>query len=141
MVSAQNDSAAKLQAANDATEQAFTAVLSAEKAGANVTELIAKLNNAITFLAHAENANRFGDVNSVISNADSAISISQQVTAQAKTAEESVTSQSMNAFWLSVGSVMGGSVLFILGLFLVWRLFERRYLRSLLDTQPEVTGN
>ena len=49
-----------LQAANTALGQAFTAVLNAEKAGANVTDLVARINDAANILAEAENNYRTG---------------------------------------------------------------------------------
>jgi hypothetical protein len=50
-VSAQKSQAAtKLQAANNSFNQAFSAVLDAEKAGANVTSLFNQLNNAANLL-------------------------------------------------------------------------------------------
>ena len=47
----------KLQAANTAVNQAFNAVLDAEKAGANVTDLLVQINTAQGILAQAENSN------------------------------------------------------------------------------------
>jgi hypothetical protein len=51
----------KLQVANAAVNQAFNAVLDAEKAGANVTGLLAQLNVAAGILAQAENSYRTGN--------------------------------------------------------------------------------
>ena len=53
----------KLQVANTAVNQAFSAVLDAEKAGANVTDLLFQLNYAQDVLAKAENSYRIGDLN------------------------------------------------------------------------------
>jgi hypothetical protein len=61
-VFAQTDqTASKLQAANTAVEETFNAVLDAEKAGANVTGLLAQLNVAAGVLAQAENSFRTGE--------------------------------------------------------------------------------
>jgi hypothetical protein len=46
----------KLQAANTAVNQAFNATLDAEKAGANVTDLLSQLSYAGSVLASAENS-------------------------------------------------------------------------------------
>jgi hypothetical protein len=77
-VFAQTDqTASKLQAANAAVEQAFNAVLDAEKAGANVTDLLAQLNVAAGIYAEAENSYRTGDSNTAAAQADSVLPIAQ----------------------------------------------------------------
>ena len=61
---AQTDQAgSKLQAANDAVNQAFNAVLDAEKAGANVTDLMAQINVAESILTQTENSYRTENTN------------------------------------------------------------------------------
>ena len=48
----------KLQEANASVNQAFNSVLDAEKAGANVTDILVQLNAAAGTLAKAENSYR-----------------------------------------------------------------------------------
>ena len=63
-----------------AVEQAFNAVLDAEKAGANVTQLLAKLNTAGELLADAQNAlNSGNNVANITSKAENATQIAVQV--------------------------------------------------------------
>ncbi len=86
---AQTDQAAsKLQAANTAVNQAFNAVLDAEAAGANVTDLLAQINTAQGILAQAENSYRTGDTNTASTQADSVLPIAQQVTVDAQNAKQ-----------------------------------------------------
>src|SRR5208283_5266619 len=77
----------ELLAANTAVNGAFDAVLAAEKAGANVTGLLAQLNVAEGDLAEAENSYRSGDTNAAVTQADSVLPIAQEVTTAAQSAK------------------------------------------------------
>ena len=129
--------ASKLQAANTAIEQAFNAVLDAEKAGASVTGLLAQLNVAEGDLVQAENAYRTGDSNTAIAEANSVLPIAQQVTTAAQNAKQTATVSGKNAFWSTIAFTVIGAVVFVLALFLVWRRIKRSYLKSLSEAKPE----
>ncbi len=129
-----------LQAANLAVSNAFSAVLDAEKAGANVTDLIAQLNNASGILAGAENSYRSGDSNTAAAQADSVLPIAQQVTVAAQNAKQTATVSGQNAFWSTIAFTVIGSIVFVLALFLVWRWFKRRYTNNLSQAKPEVNS-
>ena len=136
-----DDITTRWEVASSAVEQAFNAVLSAEKAGANVTGLLEQLTAATGLLAQAENSFRNGDKIAAANYAVQVIPIAQQVAGQATTAEESATVANQHVFEFTVTFVVIGSILFILGLFLVWRLFKRRYVNKMLEAKPEVTNN
>ena len=140
-VNAQTDTtAAKLQAANTAVEQAFNAVLDAEKAGANVTDLLIQLNNAAGILAQAENSYRTGDSNTASAQADSVLPIAQEATTAAQEAKQTALVSGQNAFWSTIAFTVIGAFVFVLALFLVWRRFKRSYIKSLSDAKPEVNS-
>jgi hypothetical protein len=130
-----------LQAANDSVNLAFNAVLSAEKAGANVTGLLDQLNVAAGFLANAENSLSSGDVASINRNADQAVVIARQVTAEANTLEQTATAAHQNAIWFSIIFTVFGSIFFVLALFLVWRRIKKRHIEKILESKPEVVEN
>ena len=139
---AQADQASlKLQAANAAVDQAFNAVLDAEKAGANVTGLLVQINTAQSILAQAENSYRTGDINAAVTQADSVLPIAQQVTALAQTAKQTATVNAQNASNATIALTVIGSVIFVLVLFQVWRLFKRRYIKNLSEAKPELVSN
>jgi hypothetical protein len=141
-VFAQTDqTASKLQAANNAVEQAFNAVLDAEKAGANVTGLLAQLNDAAGILAQAENSYRTGDSNTAAVQADSVLPITQEVTTAAQEAKQTALVSGQNAFWFTIEFTVIGAFVFVLALFLVWRRFKRAYMKKLLALKPEVVDN
>jgi hypothetical protein len=127
--------------ANDVVEQAFNAVLDAEKAGANVTDLLAQLNDAAGILAQAENIYRTGDSNTAVAQADSVLPIAQEVTTLAQDAKQTAIVSSQNVFWSTIAFTVIGAFVFVLALFLVWRRFKRSYVNNLFQAKPEVTAN
>jgi CHASE3 domain sensor protein len=140
-VIAQTDPAtSKLQAANDAFNQAFNAVLDAEKAGANVTDLLAQINVAQSILAQAENSYRTGNTNTAATQADSVLPIAQQVTNEAQDANQTAIVSEQNVFWSTIAFTVIGVFVFILALVLVWRWFKRRYIKNLSQAKPEVVN-
>ncbi len=140
-VFAQTDqTASKLQVANSAVEQAFNAVLAAEKAGANVTGLLIQLNDAAGTLAQAENSYRTGDPNTAVAQVDSVLPIAQEVTTAAQNAKQTALVSGQNAFWSTIAFTVIGFFVFVLALFLVWRRFKRRHINSLSEAKPEVAS-
>jgi CHASE3 domain sensor protein len=139
---AQSDQvSSKLQAANNAVNQAFNAVLDAEKAGANVTDLLAQINTAEGILAQAENSYRTGDSNTASTQADSVLPIAQQVTNDAESAKQTAIVSGQNAFWITIALTVIGVFVFVLVLFLVWRRFKRNYIKGLSEAKPELVSN
>jgi predicted PurR-regulated permease PerM len=135
-----DETASKLQAADNAVKQAFNSVLDAEKAGANVTGLLYQLNVATDLLAQAENAYRTGDYNTAAANSGNVNLVTQQVTVAAQTAKETAESSTQNSFWTTVGLSVAGSLVFVLSLFFVWRWVKQRYIGGLDATEPEVVN-
>ena len=129
-----------LQADNTAVNQAFSAVLAAEKAGANVTTLLAQLNVAAGNLAQAENSYRSGNYSAAATQADSVLPAAQQITIAAQEAKQAATVSRQKAFWSTIAFTVIGSAVFVLVLFLVWRWFKRRYICNLSQAKPEVNN-
>jgi hypothetical protein len=138
---AQTDQTAiELQSANIAVGKAFNAVLDAEKAGANVTNLLAQLNVAQGILTQAENSYRTGDTNTAASQADSVLPITQQVTMAAQNAKQTAIVSSQNAFRLTIAFTVVGMIMFLEILFLAWVWFKRNYIKNISEAKPEVTN-
>ena len=129
---------AKLQAANTAVNQALSAVLNAQKAGANVTDLLAQLNYAQSVLANAENSYRIGDLVEAGTQADNVIPIAQNVTSSAQNAEQTALVSEQNSFLATITLTLIGSFVFVLVLFLVWRRFKHYYIKNLSESKPEL---
>jgi len=131
----------ELQSVNIAVGRAFSAVLDAEKAGANVTSLLSQLNDAADQLAQAENAYRTGDSAVASNKADAALSIALQVTFDAQTAKQTALVSTQNAFWLTIAFTAVGIIMFLEILFLAWVWFKRNYIKNLSEAKPELVSN
>lgn len=130
----------KVAEAEIAVGQAFSAVLDAEQAGANVTGLLARLNDAAALLAQAEMALRTGDANAAVDNATGALSIASEVKAEAVYAKASALVADDNALQSTITFSVVGAVTFVLALLLVWHRLRHRYVKNLLHSKPEVTS-
>jgi hypothetical protein len=130
----------KLQEAHHTFEQAFNTVLDAENVHANITSLLSQLNNVAEILSQAENARRSGNNALAITNADSVIQGSKQILSNAQTLKESALIEKQNALWIRNISIIIGSIIFILIMFIVWRQFKRHYVNKKLEEKPGVTN-
>ena len=130
-----NNSESKLQAANNAIGQAFNAIKAAEKAGANVTDLIVVLNGAAELLASAENS---GKPDIVAAQVDSVLSISQDVKTLALEAKQTAIVSNQNAFLSNILLSIISALVFILALLLIWRWLKKRYTQNLSNAKPQV---
>ncbi len=130
-----------MQEANTAIKRAFNAVLDAEKVGANVTQLLAKLNTAGTILADAQNALNSGNTTNIPSNVENAVQIANQVNNDAITLRNDSLVRSQNSLWLTLTFSIVGAIVFGISLFIIWRRFKRSHLKKLLSMKPEVIEN
>jgi hypothetical protein len=141
-VLAQSDQVSlKLQEAGIAVDQAFDVVLDAEKAGANVTNLLDQLNVAASYLAQAENYYRTGDSNNAATQAGNVLLIAQQVTTSAQNVKQTAEVSGQNVFWLTFVFAGIGASLFVAVLFLIWRKVKRGYMKKLFGSKPVVVEN
>jgi hypothetical protein len=141
IVSAQSDDVhLKIQQANDSIDQAFTAVLTAEKTGIDIASLISQLNDASDALANAENYYRNGNLEQAALESQNAASIAHQINEQAKTTNPTDNVSSQSTFWSTTTFAIIGMVVFVLALFLIWRVFKKWYIQNLSQAKPEVAS-
>jgi len=141
-VFAQTDqTASKIQVANNAVNKAFNTVLDAEKAGGNVTQLLEKLNIAGILLAEAQNTFNSGNTANITSMAENAIQIATKVNGDAIILRNASLVESQNSFWLTLTFSIVGAVVFGVSLLLVWRRFKCFYIKKLFCAKPEVVEN
>lgn len=127
--------------ADVAVREAFNATLSAEGAGANVSGLILRLNEATQILGEANIALEAGNSNEATSKADQCIQIAQSVKSDADVLKNSALNETQAVFWsFLVFSVVGVSV-FVVVLLVVWSWFKRGYVRKMLGMKPEVVSD
>ncbi len=133
-----NAGQSSLAAASSVIDQAFNNVLAAEKAGANVTGLLDKLNVAVNLLSEAENAYNNGNINAVEEKADASVLIARQVTLEAQIAKEEAQNSANNSFWFTLALTINSLIVLFLVLFIVWLFIKRRYIKNLVKSKPEV---
>jgi hypothetical protein len=139
---AQNVSVAdKLEVATDAFNEAFNAVLEAEKAGANVTSLVTELSNLASLLDIAENAYRIGEQNTVIAAVESVVPLANSLVVSANNAKGIAQDASQAAFWSSITYSVIGIAVFAVVLFIVWCFIKNSYIKGIKNAEPRVISN
>lgn len=118
---------------------AYTSVAEAEIAGANVSELLVRLDLAGSLLAEAKNSCRIGDYEGAayllaVNFSDVVSGVLDYASDLKSEAEEAYSRELL--FNVGISSV-GLSFLFVLSLF-GWRFLKKAYLRRALGMKPEV---
>lgn len=118
---------------------AFRAVSDAETAGANVSALIDRLNEAGGGLTSSENALVVGNYSGAVDQAGMCKASADGVSYDAAVLKSDSAAQAAG-WWLTVSLSAAGAALFAAALFLVWRRFKRAYERKLSQSRPEVVA-
>lgn len=129
---------AKILEADNAVSQAFAAVLEAEEAGANVSDLIFKLDNAGRLLAEAETAYRSGNQSGAFAKAEDSLFRVAGVKDEALDLRSSASADARRVFGQTLLFSLVGAVTFVGFLLFVWIRFKRAYSTKLLKMKPEV---
>jgi len=140
-VSANDEASSAIGDADNALRRAFEAVLEAESAGANVSGLIARLNEAGELLAEAEIARKIGSVSEAASEAEQCSVLADGVMDEAITLKGEVLAGAQIAFWQDLTVTVMGSAVFLVAMFFVWGWFKRAYAEKLLRMKPEVASD
>ena len=140
-VSAGDEASSAIGEADNALRRAFEAVLDAERAGANVSNLIFKLNEAGRLLAEAENAYKMGKFSEAISKAEGCSVLANGVVGEALSLKSSALAAAQTAFWQNLTFSCFGGLAFLVALFFVWGRFKRAYAKKLLRMKPEVASD
>ncbi len=116
-----------IEGAENALVSAYQAVLEVEQVGANVSGLLAQLNEAGEFLAKAHMAYRLGNFDNATSSADQSKDIGIEVENKAYELKDSAWRENIQHIWLTImGSVLG-VILVATGSFWVWHFLKRHY--------------
>ena len=126
--------------ADVAVRQAFDAALEAERAGANVSGLLVRLNEAGTILGEAEIAVRNGNSSEAASKVEQCIGLAESVRNDADALKASALGEAQRVLWLSLAFSLVGIAVFVVVMVFVWRWFKRGYVRRMLGMRPEVTS-
>ncbi|MEM1582873.1 MAG: hypothetical protein QXX94_07045 [Candidatus Bathyarchaeia archaeon] len=105
---------------------AFEKVREAEKAGANVSELIEELNEALTLLHEAKTCFINGDLEKAAEKVSRSNNIVDDVKAKAIFLKDSAYAQAKNSYMLSFLTFIIGAPSIILATIVVWKWFKRK---------------
>jgi hypothetical protein len=136
-----DDASSNVEAADAAVRRAFNATLAAERAGANVSGLISRLNEAGDALGEANDSLSDGDASAAAGNASLCIGIAENVSSDAVALKASALSEAQTGFWNSLSFSVAGISVFAVALGLVWGWFKRRYATKVLGLKPEVIAD
>lgn len=129
---------AEFRASEDAINRAFSGVLSAEKAGGDVSKLLNELESAGTLMVEAEIAYMQGDIIEAVKKTDNARVIAESVFADASTLQDLSVVEWEQKFLLNAIFSIVGSAIFLGVLFLFWKRFKTVYAKNLSGLAPEV---
>jgi hypothetical protein len=127
-----------IERAENVLVSAFQAVLEAEQVGADVSVLLAQLNEAEEFLAEARMALGLGEFDEAVHSANICSEIGETVTSEADELLVEVYGSRVMVSWLTMSGSLVGVFVVGFGSFWSWRVFKRRYHRRVLRTKPEV---
>lgn len=136
-----DEASSSVPEADVAVRQAFQATLNAERAGANVSGLMLRLNEAGVILGEAEIAFGNGDSSGAAGNASLCIGIAGSVKSDADVLKASALDEAQAVFQTSLIVSVVGIATFVVVLVLVWRWFKRGYVRKTLGLKPEVVSD
>jgi hypothetical protein len=136
-----DDASASVGNADAAVRQAFNAALDAERAGANVSGLIVRLNEAGAVLVEAEIALGDGNSSEAASKAGQCVGIAESVRTEAEALKTSALDGAQTVFWMYLTFSVVGIAVFVSVLALVWRRFKRGQVEKMLGMKPEVASD
>jgi len=117
---------------------AYNAVSDAERAGANVTELLSMLNNSSMLLSDAHMQYRIGNFSQTVNLANQCYDSLNAIDTEAHDLREHAAMlRKQSMLFSAVASIYAiGVVLF--GSIFSWRFFKSKYYRRVLKMKPEV---
>jgi len=137
----ENGAASAIEKAEGLMFSAHEAVLEAERAGANVSGLLARLNVAGEGLAQAHVSYRLGDFDGAARSAELCSQIGEEVMVEAYELRGLALEEAVQCFrWTMIRSILGVAIA-VGASYLGWRIFKRRYFRRVLGMKPEVISS
>ena len=133
-----DEASSSVAEADAAIRQAFNATLDAERAGANISGLILRLNEAGSILGEAEIALEYGNSTEAVSEAYECIGIAQSVSSDADVLKTSALSEAKAGLQEYLVFSLAGVAVFVVDLVVVWMWFKSRYVRKMWGRKPEV---
>ena len=134
----QDVAAGDISNAEQSLSQAFVAVLDAEKAGANVSGLLNRLNDGADLLSQSRVAFDDGSFDEAARLANSSTGVSGEVWDEAARFSVEASDAAVDRGWLFLAvSIVAVSIALVASIF-GYRYFKRYYYRRLLRMKPRV---
>jgi len=140
-VSAGEETSSAIGEADNALRRAFEAVLEAERAGVNISDLIVKLDEAGGLLAEAEIELRGGNSSGAVSKVHTCFVMTESIIEEASSIKASALAERQEALWQTMLFSLTGSASFIVLLLIVWIRLKLRYFEKLSKMKPEVASD
>jgi len=137
--SSRDDAVKRVDEADDALGRAFVVVSGAEGAGADVSGLLVRLNEASGLYSSAELALQSGNYSLAVEKAGDCVGLADGVFGDAGVLMGEALDAAAGWWRVVVFSVVGACV-FVGVLAVVWVYARRRFAGSVLGLKPEVTG-
>jgi len=124
--------------AEEQMARTYEVVLDAEGVGADVSGLLAKLNDAAELLSKARMAYEVDNFEEAVRFAELSSGVGWEVEGEADRLEvEAGQARTNRVWWSVVGSVLAVSIVLFISL-LGYQVFKRRYYKRLLKMKPRV---
>jgi len=124
--SSEDVAASAISEAEGAMEWAYEAVLEAEQAGADVSGLLAKLNEAGEYLAAAQMSFRLKDFNETVRFADLSKAVGEVAEMEAYVLTDWASSEGEQRIWFTATGSAIGIMLVVSGSFWLWIFLKKR---------------
>lgn len=135
---AENIAVSVVEEAEQAAASAYLAVLEAENVGADVSELLRRLDSAALYLASARMSLRIGDFDGAIGNASFCVEALDEILGDAEVLKDKAAKDLNEYSLIAISGSIVGVVLVLCVSFFGWRFFKVRYYERVLKTKPEV---
>jgi hypothetical protein len=136
-----DDAQAAINRAESKMSSAYESVLEAEKAGANVSSLLVKLNNGSALLSKAQMQYRIGNFSEAVSFADQCYDSLNGIETEADGLRDNAIMDRKQRMLISaVGSTLAISAVIFASVF-GWRFFKDKFHKRVLEMKPEVQAD
>jgi len=129
---------AALSKAEVAAGSAYRSVVEAETAGANVADLLLRLNDSLSMLAKAQVQYRVGNLDQALSLANQCSDSLSGIEAEASIVKEAAGANGSQRILISASFSASAVAAVLVSCFFGWVLFKRRFLRKVMGMKPEV---
>jgi len=126
----QAEAASALVTSDNAVFSAYQAVSKANEAGASVSSLLVRLNDAGWFLSRAQTAFKSGDFDSALESAAQCQEKLNGFAADADALKENAIYEHYMDFWVNVAGSIVGAVSIVCVSLISWFFLKRKYARA-----------